>query len=103
MVLVVLIIRRRRRWSPSGRTPDQLALLAQAEVGRALRHARIERPLWQPMDLFFEDLSPQTPDRSDAGQSAPSQTSDRAASLIEDGITVAHAADAALFDPLDTL
>jgi transglutaminase-like putative cysteine protease len=102
IVLVVLIIRRRRRWSPSGRAPDQLALLAQAEVERALRQRRFERPLWQPMDLFFEDLGPQTPDRSEASQSAPSQASDRAASLIGDGITVAHAADAALFDPLDT-
>ncbi len=100
--LVVLLIRRRRRWSPSGRTPEQLALLAQAEVGRALRRAGVERPLWQPMDFFFEDLSPQTPDRSDAGPAASSLASDRAASLIADGITVAHAADAALFDPLDT-
>ena len=58
VVLVLLVIRRRRRWSPAGRTPEQLALLSQAEVDRALRRAGVERPLWQPMERVFEDLSP---------------------------------------------
>ena len=58
VVLVVLLIRRRRRWSPAGRTPEQLALLSQAEVDRALRRAGVERPLWQPMERVFDDLSP---------------------------------------------
>ena len=47
------------------------------------------------MDLFFEDLSLDSADRSE-------QATGTAASLIADGITVAHAADAALFDPLAT-
>jgi transglutaminase-like putative cysteine protease len=102
VLVLVLLIRRRRRWSPAGRPPDRLALLAQAEVERALRHAGIERPLWQPLDRFFEDLSVQTANRSHSGMPASSQAVDRAALLIKDGITVAHAADAALFDPLAT-
>ncbi len=89
-VLVVLLVRRRRRWSPAGRTPDQLADLAQAEVERAVRRAGLERPPWQPLDLFFEDLS------------ARSQTGDGTSSLIADGVMVAEAGDAALFDPLAT-
>jgi hypothetical protein len=89
IVVGILLVRRRRNWSPVGRSPDELALLAQAEVDRALRQAGVERPLWQPLDRFFEDLRPQGAD-----------TSDRAASLLADGITVATAADAALFDPL---
>ncbi len=98
VVVVLLLIRRRRRWSPAGRTPDQLALLSQAEVDRALRRAGVERPLWQPMELFFEDLDQRIGDRSDARPAASSST----ASLVGDGVTVAHAADAALFDPLAT-
>jgi transglutaminase-like putative cysteine protease len=89
-VLVVLLVRRRRRWSPVGRTPDQLALLAQAEVERAVRHAGFERPLWQPLDVFFEDLSARSP------------VYDGDSSLIADGVMVAQAGDAALFDPLTT-
>ena len=85
-ILVLVLLRRRRRWSPAGRTPEQLALLAQAEVDRALRRAGVERPLWQPMDLFLEDLS-----------SAPA--SGRRESMVADGLTVANLADAALFDP----
>ncbi len=100
VLLVVLFIRRRRRWSPAGRTPDQLALLSHAEVDRALRRAGTTRPLWQPMSLFFEDLSPPGVHASDARSAATSPASDRSASLIEDGITVAHAADVALFAPL---
>jgi transglutaminase-like putative cysteine protease len=101
IALVVLLVRRRRRWSPSGRTPAQLALLAQAEVERAFRHSGVERPLWQPMDRFFEDLRTESPDRSGTDPAALSQVGGRAASVIADGMTVAHTADAALFDPLD--
>jgi transglutaminase-like putative cysteine protease len=100
VALVLLLIRRRRRWSPAGRTADELALLSQAEVDRAFRRAGVERPLWQPMELFLEALSQPLGDRSDAGLAAPPPASDGAASLVEDGITVAHAADVALFDPL---
>jgi transglutaminase-like putative cysteine protease len=89
-VLAVLLVRRRRRWSPAGRTPDQLALLAQAEVKRAVRQSGLDLPLWQPLDLFFEDLS------------AGAQAGDGASSLIADGVMVAEAGDAALFDPLAT-
>jgi hypothetical protein len=52
------------------------------------------------MELFLEALSQPLGDRSDAGLAAPPPASDGAASLVEDGITVAHAADVALFDPL---
>lgn len=100
--LALLLIRRRRRWSPVGRTPDQLALLAQAEVDRALRRARVERPLWQPMELFFEDLRPPGAVLEVTKWAAPSLASDRTRSLIEDGVTVAHATDVALFDSVAT-
>ena len=100
VVLVLLLIRRRRRWSPARRSPDELALLSQAEVDRALHRAGVDRPPWQPMELFFEDLSHSVGARSNVGPASPSPTSDGAASLVADGITVARAADAALFDPL---
>ncbi len=96
VVLLVLFLVRRRRWSPAGRAPDQLALLAQAEVERALRRAGVERPLWQPLDLFFEDLRPDPADPASAG------AGDGGASLIADGIMVAESVDAALFDPFGT-
>ena len=102
IALVVLVILRRRRWSPAGRTPDELALLAQAEVVRALRHAGVERPLWQPLDLFFEDLGTSSVEQSDVGTTPRSPAGGRSTSLIADGVAVAHAADAALFDPLAT-
>jgi transglutaminase-like putative cysteine protease len=102
LVVALILIRRRRRWSPSGLTPDQLALLSQAEVDRALRRAGVERPLWQPMELFFEDPRAPGADRGGAGPAATSRTGDRAAALTDDGVTVAHAANAALFDPLAT-
>ena len=56
--LVVLLIGRRRRWSPAGRTPEQLAVLSQAEVDRALRRAGVERPLWQPMEPLLQGPEP---------------------------------------------
>lgn len=96
VVLVVLFGVRRRRWSPAGRAPDQLALLAQAEVERALRRAGVERPLWQPLDLLFEDLRP------DPAHPASAGADDGGASLIADGIMVAESVDAALFDPFGT-
>ncbi len=102
VALVLLLVRRRRRWSPAGRTPDQLALLSQAEVDRALRRAGMQRPPSQPMELFFEDLSRPVVDRSEAGPPSPSPARDGAPSQVADGITVARAADAALFDPLGT-
>jgi transglutaminase-like putative cysteine protease len=100
--LVLLLIRHRRRWSPAGRTPEQLALLSQAEVDRALRRAGMERPLWQPMERVFEDLSPPDAGRLDTEAATASSARKRSATLSQDGVTVAHAADAALFDPLDT-
>jgi hypothetical protein len=102
VVMVLLLIRRRRHWSPAGRTPEQLALLSQAEVDRALRRAGVERPLWQPMERVFEDLSPPGTGRVDTEPAATSLARECPASLIQDGVTVAHAADAALFDPLAT-
>ena len=102
VVLVLLLIRRRRRWSPAGRTPEQMALLSQAEVDRALRRAGVERPLWQPLAGVFEDLSPPGAGRFDTEPATTSAARERSASLIQDGVTVAHAADAALFDPLGT-
>ena len=98
--LVLLLIRHRRRWSPTGRTPEQLALLSQAEVDRALRRAGLERPPWKPLEIFVEDLSEPERYRSDARTSDRLIADDGATQLFEDGITVAHAADAALFDPL---
>jgi transglutaminase-like putative cysteine protease len=100
LAFVLLMIKRRRRWSPIGRTPDQLALLSQAEVDRALRRAGVERPLWQPLELFFEDLELTGAIAAVTDPAAASQAC--SASLIEDGLTVAHAADAALFDPIAT-
>ena len=102
VVLLLVLIRRRRRWSPTGRTPEQLALLSQAEVDRALRRAGVERPLWQPLELFLDDLNASGTERSDAEPAATSPASHPTAPLIEDGVTVARAADAALFDPLTT-
>jgi transglutaminase-like putative cysteine protease len=100
--LVVLLIRHRRRWSPAGRTPEQLALLSQAEVDRALRRAGVERPLWQPMERVFDDLSPPGAGGRATGAAATSSAWEGAPSLVQDGVTVARAADAALFDPLAT-
>lgn len=103
LALVLLAIRRRRRWSPAGRTPDQLALLSQAEVDRALRRAGFDRPQWEPMEPFFEDLLALTPEHAGTESAAASQTGNRrATALIEDGVIVARVADAALFDPLAT-
>ena len=102
VVLVLLLIRRRRRWSPAGRTPGQMALLSQAEVDRALRRAGVERPLWQPLAHVFEDLSPPDAGRFDTEPATTSAARERSASLIQDGVTVTHTADAALFDPLGT-
>jgi hypothetical protein len=105
LLIVVLLVRRRRRWSPTGRSPDQLALLAQDEVERALRHAGLERPLWQPLDRFFEDLGARTAVRSRSGpadSADSSEAAEDAPALIADGITVARNADAARFDPLGT-
>jgi transglutaminase-like putative cysteine protease len=98
IALALLLIRRRRRWSPVGRAPDELALLSQAEVDRALRRAKVERPRWEPMELYFENLTSLSVALAET-ESARSPTVDRTASLIHDGVTVAHAADAALFDP----
>ena len=101
VVLVLLLIRRRRRWSPAGRTPGQMALLSQAEVDRALRRARGRAPSVETVGaIFFEDLSPPDAGRFEPGPATTSAT--RSALLFEDGVTVAHAADAALFDPLGT-
>jgi hypothetical protein len=52
------------------------------------------------MELLFEDLRPPGAERVEAGAAAASSARERAGSLIQDGITVARAADAALFDPL---
>lgn len=100
IVIVLLLLRRRRRWSPAGRTPGELALLSQAEVDRALRRAGVERPLWQPLELFFEDMRPTGTPANHGEPAGPSPAPAGAGSLIEDGVTVAHAADASLFDPL---
>jgi transglutaminase-like putative cysteine protease len=97
LAFVLVLLVRRRRWSPVGRTPEQLAFLSQAEVDRALRRAGVQRPLWQPMDLFFEDFT--TPGEV-RGNMEPA--TDRTEPLIEDGITVAHAVDAVLYDPVAT-
>ena len=102
VTLLLLLIRHRRRWSPARRTPGQLALLSQAEVDRALRRAGFERPPWKPLEIFLEDLSRPFQDRSDAGISDLLIADEGPAQLLEDGVTVAHAADAALFDPLAT-
>jgi transglutaminase-like putative cysteine protease len=102
IALALLLIRRRRRWSPAGRTPDELALLSQAEVDRALRRAKIERPPWEPMEVLFEDLRPLGAALADTEASGPLGAVDRKVSLIEDGLTVAHVANAALFDPFAT-
>ena len=69
--------------------PINWRTLAQAEVERAVRRAGLERPPWQPLNPL-EDLS------------ARSQTGDGTSSLIADGVMVAEAGDAALFDPLAT-
>jgi transglutaminase-like putative cysteine protease len=100
VLLLALLIRRGRRWSPAGRTPDQLALLSQAEVDRALRRAGVERPPWQPMELFFEEFGQPGADPGDARPTARSPAGVGAASLVADGVRVARSADAALFDPL---
>ena len=68
-------------------------------MDRALRRAGVERPVWQPMELFFEDLD-LAAERGAIELGAASPANDRAASLVEDGVTVAHAVDAALFDPI---
>jgi transglutaminase-like putative cysteine protease len=102
-VILLLVIRRhRRRWSPSGRTPEELAALSQAEVDRALRRAGRERAQWQPLALSFVDLRVSGPSGSETEYARPgSAAADaRRVSLVEDGVMVAEAANAALFDPL---
>ena len=67
-----------------------------------MRRAGFERPPWKPLEIFLEDLSRPFQDRSDAGISDLLIADEGPAQLLEDGVTVAHAADAALFDPLAT-
>jgi hypothetical protein len=98
VALVAIALVRRRRRSPAGRTPGQVALLAQSEVRRAFHAAGFECPSWQPLSLFIESLS--APPHG--GGSAPSAVREQCDSLIADGVTVAQAADAALFDPVPT-
>jgi hypothetical protein len=99
--LVAIIWRHRRRWSPEGRTPEQMALLARDEVERALRRARVDHPPWQPLDLFFEEMS-RTESRSlrrEAVTPPGSQRSGCPDALVTDGFTVARIVDEALFGP----
>jgi transglutaminase-like putative cysteine protease len=96
VVLVAIWWRRRRRWSPEGRTPEQLALLARAEVERALHRAQFDHPPWQPLDQTFEEMR-RTESRP--AVTLPVSQDNCTETLVTDGITVARAADAALFGP----
>jgi transglutaminase-like putative cysteine protease len=100
-VSVALFWRRRRRWSPKGRTPEELALLARDEVDRALRRAQVERPPWQPLVLFFEEMqrTGSRPMRRQTVALPQSQIADRPDALVTDGFTVARVLDEALFAP----
>jgi len=88
--LVAWLWRRHRRWSPNGRSPEQLAFLARDEVKRALRRTDLDQPPWQPLELTFEGMRRGGP---------RSPTDVRTEQLVNDGITVARTADAALFAP----
>lgn len=100
-VVVAVLWRRRRRWSPKGRTPEQLALLARDEVERALRRAQVDYPPWQPLDLTFEEMrrTRSRPLRPQTVTPPESQTNDCTDDVVTDGITVARVADAAMFGP----
>ena len=92
--------RRRRRWSPKGRTPDELAVLARDEVERALRRAQVERAPWQPLDVFFDEMRPGSRSRRRPPVAWPeTQIGDRPDAVVADGLTVAFIADEALFGP----
>jgi hypothetical protein len=54
------------------------------------------------MEVLFEDLRPLGAALADTEASGPLGAVDRKVSLIEDGLTVAHVANAALFDPFAT-
>jgi transglutaminase-like putative cysteine protease len=101
VALVVALWRRRHRWSPQGRSPEQMAFLARDEVERALRRAQVDHLPWQPLDLTFEEMrrTGPRPSRPQAATSPPSPADTRTDLLFSDGITVAHVADAALFSP----
>jgi transglutaminase-like putative cysteine protease len=99
--LVAFLWLRHRRWSPKGRSPEQMAFLARGEVERALRRADVDQPPWQPLALTFEEIGRSGP-RSVHGQAATSRrshTDRRTDLLVTDGMTVARVADAALFAP----
>ncbi len=98
VVLAVIGLLRRRKWSPAGRTPSELSLLAQAEVDRALRRAGVERPPWQPMGPYMEQVIERVADRGDSLTVRPGP--DDLGSLLANGVLVARSADRALFDPL---
>ena len=99
--LVVFLWRRHRRWSPKGRSPEQMAFLARDEVERALRRAEVDHPPWQPLDLTFGEMRRSGPPsvRRQAATSPHLRTDSRTDVLVTDGITVARVADAALFAP----
>jgi transglutaminase-like putative cysteine protease len=99
--LVAFLWRRHRRWSPNGRSPEQMAFLARDEVERALRRAEVDHPPWQPLDLTFEEMrrSRPRPEHVEGETSPHSQADSHTDLLVTDGITVARVADDALFAP----
>ena len=99
--LVAFWWQRRRRWSPQGRSPEQLAFLARDEVERALRRAQVDHPPWQPLDVTFKEMqrTGRRPSRREAVTSPQSQSDYRTDLLVTDGITVAQVANEALFAP----
>ncbi len=100
IALGLFVMRRRRRWSPAGRTPAELCVLAEAEVDRALRRAGAERPRWQPLRMYVEGLIDRVGTVHASSRGGDSVSDDRLASLLADGARVAQVAECALFDPL---
>ena len=102
VVLVLLLIRRRRRWSPRAARRGRWRSSPKPRWTERYAVPGSNAPCGNRWRVFFEDLSPPDAGRFDTEPATTSAARERSASLIQDGVTVAHAADAALFDPLGT-
>jgi transglutaminase-like putative cysteine protease len=91
--------RRRRRRIRTRRPPVEVSLRAQDAVDRSFRRAGHARPSWQPMAVFAGDMAERLERASVSSWSDRPDLVDQVLSLLADAVTVAVAAEHALYDP----